>query len=61
MIIDGKMFVGIPINNELEYTERLLARVNHKNELYINIYSTNCCKTYENLKSTIFKFPNVYK
>ena len=39
MIIDGKMFVGIPINNELEYTERLFVRLNHKNELYFNTTS----------------------
>ena len=30
-------FVGIN-NNELEYTERLFVRVNHKNELYFSIY-----------------------
>ena len=40
MIIDGKMFVGIHINNkELKYTERLFVRVNHKNELYFSIIS----------------------
>ena len=40
MAMDGNIFVGIPINNkELEYTERLFVRVNHKNELYFSIIS----------------------